>query len=345
MNDRIVRSGPMLKIVLIGILVIGILSIFGIYRAKSVPQVYTQSRFLLDTLVEITVAYQNKQQAEEAIAAAYEEMDRIEALLSRYRPESEIAQINRNAGAEQGVQVSREVREILQRSLQYAALTDGLFDITVGPIVDLWGIGTDHERMPDASELQRVLPSIGYKNVELLEDGRIRLRYPEVNLDLGGIGKGYAVDQAVEVLRRYKITSGLVNAGGNIRSIGTKPDGTPWRIGIQHPRKPNEMVGVMQLQDAAVATSGDYERFFMQHNIRYHHIFVPQTGMPARECQSVTIIAKTAEVADVFSTTVFVMGPARGLKFLEDQQAVEGMIIDSDGKIITTSGFSFKTRN
>jgi thiamine biosynthesis lipoprotein len=345
MKNAVVRSRPLVKILLVGILAVGVLSFFGIYRVKSVPQLYHQAQFLLDTLVEMTVACRSEQQANEAMSAAYEEMRRIEALLSRYRNGSQISQLNTDAGKDQVVQVSREVHDILQRSLQYAVLTDGLFDITIGPIVDLWGIGTPYQQVPDESELQRVLPYVGYQNVEISENGGIRLRYPEVKLDLGGIAKGYSIDRAIEVLRGYDMISALVNAGGDIRGIGTKPDGTPWRIGIQHPRKPNDIVGVIQLQDAAVATSGDYERFFMHNNIRYHHIFVPHTGMPAQACQSVTIITKTAEAADVFATAVFVMGPERGLKFIEDQTDVEGMIIDSDGNMITSSGFSFKIWN
>lgn len=344
MHHRIDPSGKTVKILFAGLVVCSIISAIVISRGKAGPKLYRQSEFLLNTLVEITVASLNEQDAEQAISAAFEEMRRVEALLTRYRSDSQITRINQLAGEDQFVPVNREVRDILQRSLHYSVLMDGLFDITVGPLIDLWGIGTDHERIPEVSKLQQVLQQIDYRNVEIRDEQGVRLRYPEMTLDLGGIAKGYSIDRGIEVLQSHNITSALLNAGGDIRCIGTKPDGTPWRIGIRHPRKQNEILGVFELRDNAVATSGDYERFFVHQGIRYHHIFVPDTGMPARECQSVTILTDTAEKADVLATSVFIMGPQQGIAFIEEQTDVEGMIIRADGEIIQSSGFSFEAR-
>lgn len=344
MHQRIAPPGKAAKILIAGFVVCSVLGFFVISRGKAEPKLFRQSRFLLDTYVEITVVSLNEQDAQDAISAAYVEIQRVEALLSRYHSASQIAQINHKAGEDQFIPVNREVHDILQRSLQYSLRTGGLFDITIGSLVDLWGIGTDDERVPADSEVKRILQYVDYRNAEIQIDQGVRLRYPEMTLDLGGITKGYAVDRGIEVLRSHNINSALLNAGGDIRCIGTKPDGTPWRIGIQHPRKGSEILGVIELGDTAVATSGDYERFFMYQGTRYHHIFLPDTGMPARECQSVTILADTAEEADVLATSVFAMGPVRGLAFIEEQANVEGMIVRSDGEIIRSSGFSFKTR-
>jgi thiamine biosynthesis lipoprotein len=299
---------------------------------------------MLDTLVEITVASRNEQEAHKAMSAAYEEIQRIETLLSRYYTESQIYKVNQLAG-EEAVGVDLEVAEIVRRSLRYAELTDGAFDITIGPVIDLWGIGTEHERVPEDLELRHILQYVDYRKIDIRGEQEIRLREPGMKLDVGGIAKGYAVDRAIDVLQHHNITSVLLNAGGDIRCIGTKPDGTPWRIGIQDPRKGSEILGIVPLQDVAIATSGDYERFFFQDTIRFHHIFSPHTGIPARGCQSVTILAKRAEVADVFATAAFIMGPQRGLKFIEERPDIEGMIIRSDGEILTSSGFSFEPVN
>jgi thiamine biosynthesis lipoprotein len=294
---------------------------------------------MLNTLVEITVAARNERATHKAVAAAYEEIRRIEALLSRYHPESQIYTINKHAG-QGAVEVDLEVARIVRRSLQYAKLTHGAFDMTIGPVVDLWGIGTEHERVPDVAELQAILKYIDYRKVEIQGEQVIRLQSSEMKLDLGGVAKGYSIDRAIEVLQRHGITSALVNAGGDISCLGTKPDGTPWRIGIKHPRE-SGILGIIQLKDRAVATSGDYERVFFQNHIRFHHLFDPHTGTPARGCQSVTILAETAEVADVFATAAFIMGAQRGLEFIEERPDIEGMIVRADGEILTSSGFSF----
>lgn len=303
------------------------------------PRPISQSRFLLDTFVEITVVCRNSRHAEDAIAAAYQEIERIEKRLSRYQPDSQISVINQHAGEDKAVQVDREVAGIVRRALTYADATRGLFDVTLGPVIDLWGIGTDHERVPEAGEVQTALRKVAYQAVSVQEQ-QVRLHKAGMIIDLGGIAKGYAIDRAMAVLQQHDLQHVLINAGGDIRGIGKRADGTPWRIGIQHPRE-SGIMGVVELQHAAIVTSGDYERFFEREQTRYHHIFDPQTGMPARGCQSVTTVAPTAEAADVFATAVFVMGPEQGLAFIENRVELEGMIIGADGTILTSSGFSY----
>lgn len=308
------------------------------------PRLYRQSVFLLDTLVEISVFSTDEQAAQKAIDAAYQEIARIETLLSRYRSDSQIALINRSVGKEQFITITAEVSAIIGRALQYAEMTGGVFDITIGPVVDAWGIGTADERIPEAEELQHLLEFVDDRKVELEPEQGIRLRAPGMIVDLGGIAKGYAIDRGIEALRHHGVTMALINAGGDLRCLGTKADGTPWRIGVQNPREKNDIVGIIKVSDDAVATSGDYERYFMQDGVRYHHLLNPETGMPARECQSVTIVARTAEMADVMATAVFVMGPERGLAFLNEHPGLEGMIVDADGEFLVSEGFVFQPK-
>ena len=305
------------------------------------PRMFSQSRFLLDTLIDITVVSDSQRDAAAATEAAYREIERIEALLSKYQPESLISAVNRQAGDVQAVHVDPETTAILQRALQYSRHTDGAFNITIGPIIHLWGIGTDDERVPETSEIQQALQFIDVAKVDISAQG-VRLRDVGMSIDLGAIAKGYSIDRAIATLRQHGIQQALVNAGGDIRCLGVKPDGTPWRIGIQHPRD-DGIIGVVELQDAAITTSGDYERMFVEDGIRYHHLFDPQSGRPARGCQSVTILTTSAEAADVYSTAVFIMGPERGLAFIERSPELEGMIIDAEGKIFTSSGFVYTT--
>lgn len=334
--------GKTIRVLTIGAVFVSLLVLWMRSQGKAAPGLYQQSQFLLDTLVEITVVSSDEHAAHQAIEAAYAEIGRIESLLSRYSLESQISLVNQSAGKEQFTPVVQEVYAIVQRSLHYAGMTSGVFDISIGPVIDAWGIGTQHERIPDQEELQRLLRLVDYRKIGLDLAQGIRLPDPDMTLDLGGIAKGYAIDQAIEVLRRHGVTMALVNAGGDIRCLGTKADGTPWRIGIQNPRKNTAIVGVVNISDAAVATSGDYERYFMQQGIRYHHIFDPATGMPVRECQSVTIVAPTAEQADVMATAIFVMGPDRGLTFLNEQADIEGMIVQADGKFLFSDGFALQ---
>ncbi|PIE33879.1 hypothetical protein CSA56_09310 [candidate division KSB3 bacterium] len=341
MRDLIVLRGKSIRFLGYGLslcILVGLL-VYYVFSSSRI-QTYRQSRILLDTVVDITVACSDEKLANQAISEAFYEMQRVEALFDKYHENSQIAMINQGDRHETIV-LTPEVHTLVQRSLDYSLLTDGLFDITIGGLVDLWGIGTSHEQVPDTSSLQNILPYISYKQVSIHPDNSISLQSPNTSLDLGGIAKGYSIDRAIRILEQHQIANALVNAGGDIRCIGNKPDGTPWRIGIKHPRKEG-IFGIVELEHAAVATSGDYERFFIHERTRYHHLLDPRTGMPARECQSVTIIAQTAEQADTLATAVFVMGPDRGLAFIERQEDVEGMIIQASGEVIVSSGFTFQ---
>ena len=343
MRDRSARPGK--KVYSAFILFIACLLLAGItlrFRSASGIQTYRQTRILLDTVVELMLASSDERRAEEAIEAAYAEMQRVEDLLSKYREGSQIFLINQHAGRE-SVTVDAETSELLQRSLAYSQQTNGLFDVRVGSLVNLWGIGTDRERVPDDEELEQVVAQIASTQLEMRATDEVFLNNPQSSLDLGGIAKGYSIDRAIEVLKQYGITSALLNAGGDIRCIGGKSDGSAWRIGVKHPREEG-ILAIVDLKDMAVATSGDYERFFLRQHTRYHHLLDPRSGLPARDCRSVTVLARSAELADVMATAVFIMGPERGLEFLEAHADIEGMIVDADGEILTSSGFSFQPK-
>ena len=225
---------------------------------------------------------------------------------------------------------------MIQAGQHIAHLSHGAFDLTLGQLKELWGINTDHPYVPTEGERHRAMIGIGMDALQV--DGRVvSKRDPALQVDLGGIAKGYAVDRAVALLRQAGITSAAVNAGGDISLIGDR-QGQPWRIGIQHPRKPGDVLVTLPLVDRAVVTSGDYERFFEQDGIRYHHIFDPATGAPARLCQSVTVIAANAATADALATAAFVLGPEQGLRMLEAENGVEGLIVALDGRVAKTTG-------
>ncbi|MEW5865482.1 MAG: FAD:protein FMN transferase [Bacillota bacterium] len=300
---------------------------------------YVESQFLMDTYVSIRAVGPG---ARQAVGAAFDEMRRVEALTSRFVATSDVSRINQGAGGDP-VQVSDETFMLLDRALKCSELSGGAFDITIGPVVDAWGFGTDKPHVPDAPTLARALSLVNWRALELNPEGKtVRLPLPGMSIDLGGIAKGYAADRAATVLRDHGIQHALIDAGGNIAAVGTRPDGKPWRIGIRDPRgeNPADTIGpVIVVKDAAVVTSGDYERFFVDNGQRYHHIFDPSTGKPASLARSATVIAKNSCDADMLSTAVFVLGPEKGLKVAESLDGVFAMVVGADGNLSFSAGF------
>ncbi|MFW0861215.1 MAG: FAD:protein FMN transferase [Dethiobacter sp.] len=302
------------------------------------PKRLVRTEFLMDTVVETMIYTANIKAGENALAAASSEAVRLEAILDRHRAGSELKAINLLAGKEP-LSVSADTFANISLALEVGRLSSGSFDLTVAPLLELWGFATGKTIVPSQQELAKVLPLVDYRRVRLTEEGmQVFLENDGMKLDLGGIAKGYIVDKAVEVLQAAGISSGTVDAGGDIRVIGSKPDGSPWRIGIRHPRERRELVAIVELRDEAIVTSGDYERYFTVAGQRYHHLLDPQTGMPARGLTSVTIVAPNAFTADVYSTAVFVMGQERGMALVESLPELEAIIITEDGQIHLSSG-------
>ncbi len=278
--------------------------------------------------------------AEEALRAVRTEAVRLEELLSRFIPGSEISRINMFAGIK-SERLSDETYEVLSHSVEFSRLCQGIFDVTIGPLVTLWNNGKETLKPPEDSRIRQVLPLVDYTGL-LLDTCKktAGLQRKGQSIDLGGIGKGFAGDKFSEVFKKYGISSAYTNIGGNVVALGTKPDGSPWRVGIQHPRQENSLIGLVSVADKAVVTSGDYQRYFVDSNgKRYHHILDPSTGYPAESgLISVTIVADSSMAADALSTILFVGGMNRGIELLKAFPGTEAILIDKNLLVYVTPG-------
>jgi len=284
----------------------------------------------MDTLMRITVFDENLQKAKAAVENALREIHRLEDLLSSEKEGTEIWKLNHSSS---WVNLSPETFQVLQESLRYAELSDGAFDPTIKPLVDLWMKRVrETGRLPSAGELENAKLLVNWRDL-ILENGRARFCREGMQVTLGGIAKGYAADFACKVLKSAGIRAAMIQIGGEIRVFGKS-----WRIGIQHPRKPEEILETIELSEGAVSTSGDYVRVYFLGARRIHHIIDPRTGEPATLCQSVTVVAPAGTQADALSTAAFVLGPERGRMILENQH-VFGLFVDSQGNLIHTSGW------
>lgn len=313
-------------------ILVGLLILFIVYGCgQKFP---SKKEFLMNTEVEIILP----QGSEEDFAAAFNEMRRIEKLMNIHDPESEISRVNRLA-SKKAVQIGEEIFEILEESVEYSALTSGAFDVSIRPLSALWGGKGKLKEIPEAREIEEKLPLVNYKNIILDERNQtVEFKKKSMALDLGAIAKGHALDRAIKVLQGRGIKEALINAGGDIRVMGERL----WKVGLQHPRKENEVLAVIKLKNRAIATSGDYQRYFIKEGKRYHHIINPKTGYPAQKCMSVTIFAPRATQADILATSIFILGPEKGMKLIESLEGVEGIIIDAQGEILFSSGLKGK---
>ena len=282
----------------------------------------------MGTLVEITVFEKEKNKAQLAIQNAFKEIQRLEGLMSTHIPGSEVSKINQAAGL-QPVSVSPEVFEVIERATYWAGLTDGALDISVGPIQELWQFNGDHPSLPDKAAIEQRLAKVGYGKI-LLENQTVFLSEKGMQLHLGAIAKGYAVDQAANTLQKNNIQHAFINAGGDLKTLGNRPDKTAWKIGLQHPRKPESILASFSLSGKSVATSGDYQRYFEFEGTRYHHILNPKTGYPVTGMTSATVVTDSVMDADALSTALFVMGAKKGLAFIDSLKNAEGLIVDQN---------------
>jgi thiamine biosynthesis lipoprotein len=292
---------------------------------------------IMGTQISVQLWHPEKDQGEAAVEAVMEEFRRLDRKLSPYIESSELARVNRLASKKMVV-ISREFFTLLQRSREYAELTEGAFDITFASI----GHRYDYRKgvRPSDETIERILPLIDYRNIRLNADtGSVFFEKPGVRIDLGGIAKGYAVDRSIELLQHKGIEHALISAGGDSRLLGDHR-GRPWHIGIQAPRDNERMAAMLPLADTAISTSGDYERFFERDGTRYHHIISPKTGHSADTLQSVTIIGPNATRTDALSTSVFVLGAEKGMALINRLDDVDGVIIDKDGKMMSSQGFA-----
>lgn len=296
---------------------------------------------IMGTRITIELWSQDPAQGKAAIEAVLQEMRRIDRDMSTYKPDSELSMVNAQA-ASRPVQVSTELFDLLSTSLEYSRLTQGAFDITYASVGYLYDF---RERIhPDEEQIAEALPGIDYRHLLLDRKARtVKFARPGVRIDLGGIGKGHAVDRGIAVLQAHGIEHALVSAGGDSRILGDR-FGNPWVVGIRHPDRKDEVIARIPLEDAAISTSGDYERFFDESGVRYHHIIDPGTGHPANKVRSATIIGPTATRTDGLSKTAFVLGAERALAIYNGLEDIDAVLVTPDGRVLYTNGLEAPAR-
>ncbi len=295
------------------------------------------NEFLLGTSCMITLQeWDEKSDPDSILADAFALIDTIERSMSVNLDGSNLSRINQNPAA--GIQAEEEVLTVLESALKIAKLSEGRFDPSVGALVSLWGIGSDHAAVPSASELQDVLTGVGYKNIRI-EGSSVYLDKKGTQIDLGGIAKGYAADRVRSLLLARGVKRAIINLGGNVLIMGEKSSGDPWKIGIQDPREVRgEYLGILSTEEKAIVTSGIYERFFMEDGVRYHHILDSSTGYPVDNgLISTTIVHKDSLMADGLSTALFSLGIKKGMALAETLEDTGVIMVDEDNMVYISS--------
>ncbi len=316
------------------------LAVAAVGCAAGVEPVAYSRMGLLGTLCKITTYGP----AEKAVNAAFDRIAEIDARMSTNRTDSEVARINAAAGSVPVV-VSPDTYSVIEEAREVSRLGDGRFDLTVGPLVKLWGIGTDAARVPSPSEIAGALALVGWRDVGLsAADRSVFLRRPGMAIDLGAIAKGYAADEVIAVLAANGVKAAVVDLGGNVLTFGAKPDKSPWRIGLQDPDPGvprGSHIGLLEFTGSrAVVTSGTYERFFVRDGVRYHHILDTATGRPVQNgLVAVTIVTDRSIIADGYSTLVFASGIVRGRALVEATAgAIEAIFFTDTFEVYATAG-------
>lgn len=291
---------------------------------------------LMGTTFRITVLAPDQIRGSRAIDAAFSEIERVEHLISGWESTSELSAVNRAAG-EKPVRVGPELMELVETSLRLSAKTEGAFDITFAGCGSLWSFRKPD--IPSPSALAACRGKIGFERIELdTDDSTVFLPESDMEIGVGGIGKGYGVDRAAETLEKQGVTNYIVDGGGDVR-VRADDRERPWRVGVAHPRQRGRLLGQLAVREGAVVSSGDYERYFERDGKRYHHILDPKTARPARKAVAVTVLSDRTAAADALSTGLFVMGPEEGLELAERMPDVEAMIIDPELEVHATEGF------
>jgi thiamine biosynthesis lipoprotein len=298
---------------------------------------FQREEAIMGTRVAVELWSEDAALAERAMDEVIAQMRRTDELMSTYKPESQLSQVNAHAH-ERPVQVDEDIIEVVERALAMSKLSGGAFDVTYASVGYLYDYRA-HQR-PSEQQIAAALPGVDYRQVQVDREARtIRFLRKGVRIDLGGIAKGYAVDRSIDHLRKLGIEHAMVNAGGDTRLLGDRR-GKPWVVGIRDPRNEGRVVTRLPLEDEAISTSGDYERYFEEDGVRYHHILVPGTGQSARGVRSATVIGDDATLTDALSTTVFVLGVEPGMRLIARLPGVEAVVVDDQGRIYYSDGLA-----
>jgi thiamine biosynthesis lipoprotein len=317
-----------------GLFAVLLVSFIGAGCAKAAPG---RSEFVLGTVCSVNLY---KGGTEKIYREIFARLREIEDVMSANLEDSEVEAINKQAGI-RPVPVREDVLEVIEEALRYADLSGGVFDPTIGPLVKLWGIGSDNARLPSEEEIRAVLPLINWQDLVIDRGaGTAFLKRPGMSLDLGGIAKGYAADEVIRILRKTRVRGAIIDLGGNVFAYGEKEGRQPWRIGVQNPQESRgAYLGVLEVRDKTIVTSGVYERFFEDGGRRYHHILSPTHGYPVDSgLLSVTIIAGRSIDADALSTSAFALGWEAGAALVESVDGADAIFVFEDRTVRGTSG-------
>lgn len=293
------------------------------------------SFFAMNTLINLKASGEN---AIATLQECREYIQNFENMVSHKIPTSELYRLNENNG--EPMQISDEFYNIIETSLYYAEVTDGAFDITIASVTEIWD---ESETIPKQDAIDKALESVSYKNIVLLDDNHIQLKN-DAKIELGAIGKGIATDYLLEIYEKNGIKKGIISLSGNVYLVGEKDIDTPWTIGVTDPESPTQHNISIKLTDVSVVTAGAYERYFWYDDEFYHHIFDTQTGYPSKQdITSVTVVSKNSTLADVFSTSLFVMGFENAIEFLLDNPEIDAIIINADNQVYITENIRSAT--
>jgi thiamine biosynthesis lipoprotein len=288
------------------------------------PIAFLDSFLAMDSMVQTTIVCASDDSAQAGFAAVRREVARLESILSDYRSDSNVGQLNRRLTDV----LAPETRTLLERAQQVCRESGGVFDVSIRPVKRLWGFGSDLQpRVPEAAEIAAALAHVGCDVYTITPDGRLEWNDPEAEIDLGGIAQGFVAGCVADTLRSMGLHRFLIDISGDLVASGTRAGGGPWRVGIQHPRRPDSLVARLSLDVASITTSGDYEQFFERDGRRYHHLIDPRTGAPARDVVSASVLSADPVAADCYTKVVFVLGRDRGLQFLNARPDLRGIVI------------------
>lgn len=303
---------------------------------------YKRTLKLMGSRFDITVVAKDPVEANKHIELAINEIARIEQLISSWDPKSQTSEINRNAGIKP-VKIDSELFDLIQRGIGISKLTDGAFDISYASMDKIWKFDGSMTEMPSTDSIKASVSKVGYRNIILdKKDNTVFLKLKGMKIGFGAIGKGYAADKAKNLLISKGVVAGIINASGDMNTWGKQPDGSEWKVAITNPMDKNKVFALLPINNGAVVTSGNYEKYVTFNDVRYTHIIDPRTGYPATGIISVTVFAPKAELADALATSVFVMGIEVGLNRIEQLPQVECIIIDENGHITTSKNIEIE---